>query len=292
MTAMTCRQGSTRRLKPRGIAMNQQSEAGSATTRADAPGDLLYRAVETEFIPRLMLSVRCARPAGEASRSERIRAEPHTCIAGLVATLLEGSEEAAQRLLDIHVAEGASSEVLLLELMAPAARRLGELWVEDLCTFLEVTIAMGMMQSLLRRLVSDSEYQMDDDNRRILLLPTSGEQHTFALQVLDAFFSRAGWLVDRSPKFVPIEVKDCLRRLEPDVIGLTLSTDVLLEQLASDIDMIRRASGRRVLSIIVGGPVFAGRPDRVTLVGADGAADDAPGAVALAGRLAPIRLAH
>ncbi len=252
----------------------------------------LQRAVETEVIPRLMLALRSARPTDGADYTSRMRTITHAEVTELVAHLLDGSKGAAQSLVDRWIVAGATKDTLLLELLAPSAKRLGEYWADDLCTFVDVTIAMGGLQTLVRQVLASIPDRADLGVRTILLLPVSGEQHTFALQILDAFFSRSGWVVDRAPKFEGQDVRANLRRLEPDIVGITISSEHLLEQLASDIGFLRRATGEHFINIIVGGPVFIGRPDRVTLVGADGTAEDAPGAVALAEQLVTERLAR
>ncbi|MGT2486179.1 B12-binding domain-containing protein [Methylobacterium oryzae CBMB20] len=53
--------------------------------------------------------------------------------------------------------EGLSLDALLLDLFAPAARRLGQLWEEDEADFLDVAAALGRLQSLTRSVCAHSE---------------------------------------------------------------------------------------------------------------------------------------
>ena len=62
-------------------------------------------------------------------------------------------------------------ELLFLRLLAPAARRLGELWEGDLCTFTDVTIGLSHLQQVLRELSpvfeEELETRLSDAVRRL-----------------------------------------------------------------------------------------------------------------------------
>ena len=58
------------------------------------------------------------------------------------------------------------------------------------------------------------------------------------------------------------------------LVGFSLSGDQRLDALASSIRSVRRASCNRGIGVLVGGPVFVGHPELVSLVGADATAQD------------------
>jgi MerR family transcriptional regulator, light-induced transcriptional regulator len=76
-----------------------------------------------------------------------------------------------------------------------------------------------------------------------------------------------------------------LRQQHVDVVGFSLAGDDFLMPARAAIAEARRASCNPGLAVLVGGPSFLSNHDRVQAVGADGTAEDAPQAVALAERL-------
>ena len=78
---------------------------------------------------------------------------------------------------------GVSVESLYLDLFAPAARRLGEMWDSDECDFSTVTVALGRLQRLLRELspAFGTEIGHPANGRRALFVQPRDEQHSFGL---------------------------------------------------------------------------------------------------------------
>lgn len=205
--------------------------------------------------------------------------------------LAQGDRDALPEIRDL-VARGMGLDEVLVGLMAPTARHIGRLWEEDACDFVQVTTAMAR----LRRLVHDLEtlclepQPVDPASRRVLLATAPGETHTFGLTLAAHFLAEAGWEVTTS---VEPGLADALERLRGewfDVVGLSLSCDVCLDRLVAAVPSLRRASRNRDLRVIVGGPAFHGRPDRVRLVGADAAVDDARDAPEIVRSLLDLRI--
>ncbi|AWN45754.1 cobalamin-binding protein [Methylobacterium terrae] len=205
--------------------------------------------------------------------------------------LAQGDRDALPEIRDL-LARGMSLEEVLVGLMAPTARHIGRLWEEDACDFVQVTTAMAR----LRRLVHDLETlcleprPVDPASRRVLLAPAPGETHTFGLTLAAHFLAEAGWEVTTS---FELGLADALERLRGewfDAVGLSLSCDVCLDRLVAAVPALRRASRNRDLRVIVGGPAFDGRPDRVRLVGADAAVDDARDAPGIVQSLLDLRI--
>ncbi|KMO40314.1 cobalamin-binding protein [Methylobacterium tarhaniae] len=209
-------------------------------------------------------------------------------------TVLMLAQQDRDALVEIRglVEDGMTVEEVLTGLLAPTARHIGRLWEEDVCDFVQVTTAMAR----LRRLVHDLEtlcldpQPVDPASRRVLLVPAPGETHTFGLTLAAHFFAEAGWEVTTSFDSHLAEALERLRAEWFDVIGLSLSCDVCVERLVAAVPLLRRASRNRDLRVIVGGPAFHGRPDRVRLVGADAAVDDARDAPGIVQSLLDLRI--
>lgn len=247
----------------------------------------LARVIEGEILPRLMLAHKAGvRPAERIAGS---RPTPDQIAQFCTLLLTRSNEDMTPHVLAL-LDEGLSLESLLLELLAPAARHLGELWEEDECDFVDVTVATGRLQGIMRdlcaRLESDAAPARGNS---ILLLPCPGETHNFGLSMVATIFREAGWDVvypDHGAGVDPIE----FARVEwYDVIGLSLGCEIFLPALGEAVRSLRRVSRNRSVRIMVGGPLFALHPDYVTLVGADATADNAHVAPGIAESLLDLR---
>jgi len=239
----------------------------------------LTRTIESEIIPRLMLVHGTPWEAQAASRAEG-HAPDAGDVEGFVALLLAPSQGSAAAFVEAAREHGTPLEAVFLDLFAPAARRIGELWDADLCDFVEVTMALSRLQNLLRELAPSFETEgVPVSGRRVLLAPAPGEQHTFGLALVEEFFRRDGWEVWVEGPGSADDLAACLGRNWFGVVGLSVSGDRLLDRLAPAIRAIRRASLNRAVGIMVGGRIFMENPALVASVGADATAADARQAV-------------
>lgn len=234
--------------------------------------------IEAEILPRLMLAHRGhARPSvslpGRRPAPEEVE---HLCALLLART----DTDLAPHLLRF-LDQGFTLESVLVELLTPVARHLGQLWEEDACDFVEVTTALARLQTAGRVLCSHFEDEAADRaGRSLLLLPCPGETHVFCLSILAAIFREAGWDVTVAGQGSAVDGTELIRSDWYDVVGLTLSCDVLLPAVPGAIRALRAVSCNPAVKVLVGGPCFARNPDQVRAVGADATADD--------GRLAPL----
>jgi MerR family transcriptional regulator, light-induced transcriptional regulator len=231
----------------------------------------LARTIEQEIIPRLMLAHRTAaepllRPTGSG---HTISADDVKQFAKLV---LSHDEDVAFATIQSLRARDVSVEKIYLELLAPTARYLGELWEEDLCNFTDVTVGLGRLQRVLRELspALGRSVEHPSQGRRVLLLPSPGEQHTFGLVMVAEFFRRAGWDVTGGAWAKGADAATLVSAEWFDVIGFSLGAEVHLGQLAASIAAVRHATCNQDLAILVGGPLFGVHPEFVGQVGADG----------------------
>jgi methanogenic corrinoid protein MtbC1 len=177
---------------------------------------------------------------------------------------------------------------VLLGLMAPAARLLGDMWSADLCDFVDVTLGLSRMQQILRRfsMAGVNGSGAVAKGRQALLVPAPGEQHTFGLRVVEEFLLRDGWTVRSNLRATELDVMSLIAEEDYDFVGFTLSGETLIDALASAIGKVRETSGSNRLRVLVGGVIFSEHPELVRQVGADGYAHDAVEAVALANQWA------
>jgi methanogenic corrinoid protein MtbC1 len=231
----------------------------------------LARTIEEEIIPRLMLAHRTfaepmVQPAGPHAD---ITAEDVKQFAKLV---LSHDEDIAFSTIHLLRARDVPVEKIYVDLLAPTARYLGHLWDEDLCDFTDVTVGLGRLQRVLRELSSalGSGLEHASGGRRILLLPSPGEQHTFGLVMVAEFFRSAGWDVIGGAWAEGADAATMVAGEWFDVVGFSLGAEIRLAALATTIEAVRHATCNRELAVLVGGPLFGEHPEYMKSVGADG----------------------
>lgn len=196
----------------------------------------------------------------------------------------------ADQLLDqveVFIQRGVSTDTIFVELLAPAARRLGVLWEDDLCDFVDVTMGLWRLQEIVRELSSRAPEGFGDpvSARRALFSVMPGCQHSFGTVLMDDVFRRGGWTSEAIPECTTPDLLDRVARASIDVVGLTITHDDHIARLPSLILALRSVSRNPRLCILIGGRVIAENPNVVTKVGADGTAPDAVQALELADRL-------
>ena len=272
-TALDCHTGS----RSAACSMRVPGRSGRTSGVDSERRHILTRTIELDVIPRLLR----ARGIGRADPAP-VKAIPVTAahVAQLVAFTLAASEPATSGFVAAMRDQGFRAETLYLDLLAPAASRLGELWVEDLCDFTEVTIGLTRLQQAMRLLSPaflGSNFLTQVDRQagpRVLLVPLPGEQHTFGLSMVFDFFRRAGWTAWSGPIGSTGELATMVRSNWIDVVGFSLSCDERLDTVRSEIRAVRLASQNPGLAVMVGGPPFVLDPRLAGMVGADGTARD------------------
>lgn len=235
----------------------------------------LVSTLEGEVIPRLVLlrRARAYQGSGETGTSAQSGLE---CIDEFARLLLANDVEVAYSYIDAIRSRGVLMEGIYLELLAPTARRLGEMWEQDLCGFADVTVALCRLHEVLRGL--SPVFRSDADtvplSRRILLAPVPGDQHTFGLLMVADFFRREGWDVWAEPVESRVDLVELVQRQWFSVVGLSVGGDTGLVSISAIIHELRKASRNRSVGIMVGGPLFIKQPELAVQVGADATAID------------------
>ena len=182
---------------------------------------------------------------------------------------------------------GVSLPDIYLGLFQPVAEHLGQRWEEDSLSFVEVTRAIGQMQTLVRTLGADGKTPHPiDAAHRIALASPSNEQHALGMLIVSQLFEMEGWEVEGGSQ---LAAGQPLNNLVHDewfgVVGLSASSEEAARRLKSVIDDLRQASVNESISVIVGGRAFVGHPELSEEVGADDMAVDAMDAIAKAEQL-------
>jgi methanogenic corrinoid protein MtbC1 len=245
----------------------------------------LARTIEADVIPRLVLAHRQGAPAAVEAVGLSL---PSADVVSEFVGLIVGDDDAqVQAAVDARRRAGDSVESLYLDLFAPAARRLGEMWCDDTCDFSTVTVALGRLQRLLRELspAFGTEVEHPANGRRAFFAQPADEQHSFGLSMVAEFFRREGWDVFGVVGGAVDDPAVRVRKEWADVVGLSVGSERRLDWLRRCIVEVRAASRNPAVLVMVGGPIFTLHPDWAASVGADATAKDAKDAPRVASRL-------
>ena len=258
------------------VARRQPARLHPARQDEERRRAILTRTVELDVIPRLLMA---HRPAVAPTMAGLLVTGTH--VAELVGLVLSRGEPEAVAFVTAMHGQGAAAESLYLDLLAPAARRLGEMWENDTCDFSDVTVGLWRLQNAMRELSPCFLHSANagTHSARVLLVPLPGEDHTFGLSMVYEFFRRAGWNAWCGPVESSADLRGMVRREWVEVIGFSLACDEKLDAVRTEIRSVRRASRNPGLAVLVGGPGFTANPSLAAEVGADGTAVDGRQAV-------------
>ncbi len=261
----------------------------SNDTRHSGIADTIYT-IEAEVIPRLLISSRTTRTHTRPNTSiPRLTTTPRleTEVAILTQIVLLDEAHAAYAFVSSMRARGVGLETIFLDLLAPTARLLGEMWTDDRCSFSEVTLGLCRLQQVLRQLstVFDEEPEPIPSASSVLLTAIPGEQHTFGLLMLEEFYRRGGWdtllLMPGGDK----EICTAVSREWFSAAGISVSCSFSQDGLRALISEMRRSSRNPDIAILVGGRAFGADPELAFAVGADATAVDGREAIVQTHRL-------
>jgi methanogenic corrinoid protein MtbC1 len=230
------------------------------------------------------LTVRAASPGRRESRPLASDVETFAEI------VLSDDIAAAVAHLEELRADGVAVESLVVDVIEPAATRLGDRWLDDRCDLAALTLSLTWLQQILRGYSAPlyREIGKPTHERRILVAAAPGEQHVFGSVLAAELFYCAGWCVQRELA-TSIDTLACAAARERlDVVHLSLSCALASSErvapLARLIGVVRSASRNPGIRILVSGRVFKGNRRLASTVGADGVCAGARDAVARAGR--------
>jgi methanogenic corrinoid protein MtbC1 len=262
----------------------------------------ISRLIEHQVIPRLVanqtMKCRATSDGSGFARSDVCRHHPGAAIfsgadihefAGLS---VRDNPDAMLDFIDLQLDQGHSVETIYIELLAPAARKLGKDWEDDRQDFVDVTMGLWRIQEILRELSSrvPPKAVRTHGQRSALFSPLPGEQHSLGTLMIGECFERAGWSTEILIEPTQSELNVQCAGQHYDLVGLTVSCDCSTGSLRSLVHTIKSISSNPDIRILVGGRFINEHPDLVRECGADGTAIDAMSALALADRMVPVKM--
>lgn len=265
---------------PAGLTATRLGEPAAGIALRGSRVALVVRTLEQDVIPRLVAAHRQATTPASIDRAPSA-VPTEADVSTVTALALRGDQPDIEAYADALQARGVALERIYLELLAPVARRLGEMWESDECDFATVTMGLCALQQTVLHLGRHLSWHRRGPAmaRRVALSPVPGEQHTLGLLIVTEFFRRGGWEVWSGSGESAQAIVAKVGAEHFAIAGFTLGREDEVKLLARLIRNVRRASLNRGIGILVGGPIFLARPDLALESGADAMAVDGEQAV-------------
>lgn len=200
---------------------------------------------------------------------------PDRRVLELAELLLATDQQAASDLIEELAGAGARIGTVSARIFEPVARRLGDLWSEDLCSEFDVTIGLCRLQTAARLLDAARPARQASKlaHPTVLIAPEPGELHRLGAALDGTVLRSVGWAPHCEYPSDQQSLHDLLSSTWFDVLDLSLSAafrrDHVLDQVTRTIVDARRASRNPGLIVVVGGRVFAEEKTAGATVGAD-----------------------
>lgn len=193
--------------------------------------------------------------------------------ATMAVLLARGAQDEVDQLGQLIVQLAPGWPAIGMHLLGPAARALAKAWNEDSLDAVDLVVAQGRLQELLRE-VRSVPSALAPHKGEALIAPLPGERDltgiTFAGVALDA----AGWRVCCEFPASNAALQACVARKRFDVLHLALSDgftrDHRMAEVAQTIRDARRAAANPRMQVLLSGRAFIEQPGLATLLGADG----------------------
>lgn len=192
----------------------------------------------------------------------------------LVELALNADDLAINALIASFAEQGWTSDAILTLLIEPAARAMGDAWLDDSCSEIDLTIGLSMLQLAGHAVrYSPSSRTIRQSRYRILLATAPGERHMLGTTLLADQFLAAGWEVDMAFPESEEALTNQLGAQSPDAVDIGLSDAMprqhALAQLRSTIEHSRLIASEHPTVVSVGGRLFAEAAATAKSVGAD-----------------------
>lgn len=211
-----------------------------------------------------------------AERNARTATEPRdSLIDGLINASVSGTRNCFSDLLGEMKRNRVSVAALADTYIPIAARRMGEAWEDDRMSWMDVSMGVARLQSLLREigLAWAADQAGDTGHGTVLLIIPDSEQHTLGPMVAMGQMRRFG--VSVCLRIAPSH--DELRRLVStrnfDGVMISVAVAEKLENVAKLVRFLK-STLKTPLPVIVGGAVMTTRDDAAACTGADLASND------------------
>lgn len=247
----------------------------------------LLRVIDLQIIPRLS-SVHEQQSGGHPQQAARPLVLADGDLARFARLCCADDETACMTWVTDLLQQGHALADVLQNLVAPAARHLGEQWDQDRIDFSAVALGLARMQAIAHHFVPLERQtgRMAEDRFSILLAAAPGTGHLLGLTMIEELFASDGWDVRLELATDAAELQTAVATDWFDVLGLSVGLTEQLDGLPTVISGLRQRSLNPRLGVLLGGAAFQEAAAAPHALGADAICLDPASAIRTARRMA------
>lgn len=207
--------------------------------------------------------------------SNTARSEPRTreqWVERLCEALMSDSDSSYRAVISSLMANGVSSEEIFQSYIPAASAYLGELWVSDRASFVDVTVGASRLQGLFRGKQADSPGRWSDRSiplgQSVLMVVPQYEQHALGAFVAADNLRRHGLWVHMAIGLTREELAELSGTRRFAMIAISVATRNSVEKTTELIDYLR-SNANYMPPIVIGGRAVEADPKAVSKTGAD-----------------------
>ena len=227
---------------------------GGESSPADACKKSLLSVIELQIVPQLVRACADQLPSGSGSAGQ-FPPPSDEMVAEFAQLSHLDDEKACWEMVDRLLDDRRGVPEMLLQLLAPAARHLGELWNQDRLSFSQVTLGLLRMQNMTHHYSSLSRrtFHRAGPKFRAMVAAAPGSQHLLGLTMVSEFFVNDGWDVHVEVATTEKKLLDAIQANWFDVLGLSVGLLQQLDTLPALVKALRRHSLNPHIGVLLGG---------------------------------------
>jgi methanogenic corrinoid protein MtbC1 len=200
-------------------------------------------------------------------------------------SLLNGDRRVAANLILQAIDKGENVKDIYLNVFQRSQYEVGRLWHSN-----KVSVAQEHYCSAATQLIMSQLYSLifttEKIGRKLVAACVGGELHEIGIRMVADFFEMEGWDTYYMGANTPASsIIEAIEKHQADVVGISASIPFHRSGLQELISNMREFDPSRRVKILVGGYALRTSPDLWKRLGADGFADDAQQAIALANQI-------
>ncbi len=205
--------------------------------------------------------------------------------ASYLLALLQGDRRQAISTIQNAAASGWRVADLYSQILVPAQREVGRMWLTDEINVAEEHLATATTKMIMSQLRSRSDAPALNE-KTVVAATVPEDQHDVGLQMVADFFEMNGWRTIPLGASVPTpDLLQAVEAFQADLLVLSASLSKHLLAVRDTIFAVHHYGPSKHVKILVGGPAFIGVTDLAERFGADGYAATASDAVQLGNHL-------
>ncbi len=200
-------------------------------------------------------------------------------------SLLNADRRLAANLILQAVDNGESVKNIYLNVFQRSQYEIGRLWHSNKVSVAQEHFCSAATQLIMSQLYSNI-FSTEKIGRKLVAACVGGELHEIGVRMVADFFEMEGWDTYYMGANAPASsIIDAIDKHEADVVGISASIPFHRSALKEIISNIREFDPNKKVKILVGGYALRTSPGLWKRLGADGFAEDAQQAIAMANQI-------